>query len=126
VATGSGIVGVGIIGALPVVFSATPLWLVFLGWSLAGPGIGIVFTLTAVTALDDVAAGREGLVSSQLQMADALGFAVISGIGGALVALADHTAVTLPAALVAQFALALAVAVAGALAGARVGSRALV
>jgi MFS family permease len=120
VAIGSIIVGVGIISAAPVVVQATPLWLTFIGWSLAGPGIGIVFTLTAVTALDDVPAGREGLVSSQLQMADALGFAIISGVGGALIAIADHTTLTLSEALVVQFALAAAVAVVGALAGARV------
>ncbi len=54
VAIGSIIVGVGIISAAPIVVRATPLWLTFIGWSLAGPGIGIVFTLTAVTALDDV------------------------------------------------------------------------
>jgi MFS family permease len=120
VAIGSIIVGVGIISAAPIVVRTTPLWLTFVGWSLAGPGIGIVFTLTAVTALDNVPAGREGLVSSQLQMADALGFALISGIGGALVAVADHTALTLSQALVLQFSLAAAVAVVGALAGVRV------
>jgi MFS family permease len=120
VAIGSVIVGVGIMCAAPIVIEATPLWLTFIGWSLAGPGIGIVFTVTAVTALDEVPAGREGLVSSQLQMADALGFAVISGVGGALVALADHTALSLSEALVVQFALAAAVAVVGALAGIRV------
>lgn len=120
VAIGAVIVGVGIVSAAPIVVKATPLWLTFIGWSLAGPGIGIVFTLTAVTALDGVPAGREGLVSSQLQMADALGFAVISGIGGALVAVADHTGLTLSEALVVQFALAAAVSVVGALAGARV------
>jgi hypothetical protein len=53
-------------------------------------------------------------------MADALGFALISGIGGALVAVADHTGLTLSQALVLQFSLAAAVAVVGALAGARV------
>jgi hypothetical protein len=67
-----------------------------------------------------VPAGREGLVSSQLQMADALGFALISGIGGALIAVADHTTLSLSDALVVQFSLAAAVAVVGALAGARV------
>jgi hypothetical protein len=53
------------------------------------------------------------MVASQLQIADALGFALVGGIGGALVALSDRTALSLSAALAIDFAFAVAIALIG-------------
>jgi hypothetical protein len=80
---------------------------------IGGFGIGLVFNTTSVTTMAGARPGAEGLAASQLQIADALGFALVGGIGGALVALADRTSLTLSGALGIQFAIALAAAVVG-------------
>jgi MFS family permease len=113
-------IAVGIIGTLPVVRSGTPLWTTSLAWTAAGLGIGLVFNTTSVTTMAAAAPGAEGLVASQLQIADALGFALIGGIGGALVGLADRGSFSLSTALAIQFGFSLAAAAVGALVGRRV------
>jgi hypothetical protein len=113
-------IAVGIVGTLPVVRSGTPLWTTSLAWTAAGLGIGLVFNTTSVTTMAAAAPGAEGLVASQLQIADALGFALIGGIGGALVGLADRGSFSLSTALAIQFGFSLAAAAVGALVGRRV------
>jgi hypothetical protein len=103
-----------------VVWESTPLWTTSLAWTVAGLGIGLVFNTTSVTAMAAALPGGEGLVASQLQIADALGFALVGGIGGALVGLADRGSVSLSNALAIQFGLSFAAAVVGALLGGRV------
>jgi hypothetical protein len=81
-----------------------------------------VFNTTSITTMASAAGGSEGLVASQLQIADALGFALVGGIGGALVALADRTSLSLSAALGIEFLVALVftligVAIAGRVSG---------
>jgi hypothetical protein len=97
----------------PVVFGSTPLWATFAGWTIAGLGVGLVFNTTTVSAMAGARSGQEGLVSSQLQTADTLGFAMVGGVGGALVGLADRGAFSLSTALLVEFAIAAAVALVG-------------
>jgi hypothetical protein len=113
-------IAVGIVGTMPVVWEGTPLWTTSLAWTAAGLGIGLVFNTTSVTTMAAAAPGAEGLVASQLQIADALGFALVGGIGGALVGLADRGSLSLSTALALQFGLSLAAAVIGALVAGRV------
>jgi MFS family permease len=113
-------IAVGIVCTLPVVWASTPLWTTSLAWTIAGLGIGLVFNTTSVTTMAGAAPGGEGLVASQLQIADALGFALVGGIGGALVGLADRGTVSLSTALAIQFGLSFAAAVLGALLAKRV------
>jgi hypothetical protein len=87
---GFAIVAIGVAATAPVAFGSTPLWVTFACWTFAGLGIGLVFNTTTVSAMAGAPAGREGLVSSQLQTADTLGFAMAGGVGGALVGLADR------------------------------------
>jgi len=118
------IVAVGVVLTVPVVWAGVPLALTFLSWTVAGLGIGLVFNTTSITTMGSAEGGSEGLVASQLQIADALGFALVGGIGGALVALADRTALTLPAALAIEFLVALGFAVLGAVIAGRVSAAA--
>jgi MFS family permease len=113
-------VGLGIALTFPVIWSGTPLVATFFVWMVAGLGIGLVFNTTSVTAMGSATGGAEGLIASQLQIADALGFALVGGIGGALVALADRTSLTLAAALGIEFSVAFAASVVGALVAGRV------
>jgi mevalonate kinase len=61
--------------------------------------MGIVYNPTTVAAMSYAEEGREGLVSGQTQLIDALGFSVMGGIGGALVAVADRSGFALRDAL---------------------------
>ena len=116
----------GITATIVIVWSAVPLWVTFLTWGFAGCGIGLVFTTVSTTGMNLAAAGTEGLVSSQLGIADALGFALATGFGGALIGLADHTRLELGAALALVFAASALVAVVGAAIASRVRAPAVV
>ena len=110
---GFAIVAIGVAATAPVVFGSTPLWVTFACWTVAGLGVGLVFNTTSVSAMAGAPVGREGLVSSQLQTADTLGFAMVGGVGGALVGLADRGTFSLSTALLVEFAIAATVAVVG-------------
>jgi len=110
----------GTAGTVLVTISAIPLWVTFLTCALSGFGIGVVFNTTSVSAMGQAPAGQEGLVGSQLGVADALGFATIGAIGGALVGVADRGVLDLAPALALVFALASATALVGAAVAPRV------
>ena len=82
---------VGIVAA-GIAAETTP-WLVLVGWTVAGLGIGISFPTLSVIALATNPASRHGAISSSLQLADTLGgalaialtgavFGALSGLGG--------------------------------------------
>lgn len=112
VMTGFGFVAVGIagmvgaLGSLPIVPSVAV-------WSIAGFGIGLAYSPLSVTVLGLAEPGREGTASSSLQLADVLGVALGTGLGGAFVALGDGQGWATRSALELAFAVTLAVAVAG-------------
>ncbi len=108
-------IALGVVGAMVVLVPSLPFGLVFVTWMPAGFGIGLVFIAISVVALEHAPEGREGLAGSQLQIADALGFALAGAVIGALLAGADRSGATEQAPLAIGFALAAAVAVVGAL-----------
>ncbi|GAB3685503.1 MFS transporter [Saccharopolyspora tripterygii] len=95
VAAGFGLVGTGVfalVWALPV--WGVP-WLVFVGWFVAGMGMGISVATTAVTVLSRSPEAERGFNSSALQISDMLGQALLVGAGGVVVsALASGAAPT--------------------------------
>jgi MFS family permease len=113
------ILAIGIAGTSAVVLAAVPLGVTFFTWAIGGFGIGVVFNTTSSTAIAQAPAGQEGLVGSQLGIADTLGFAFVGAVGGALIGVADRTSLSLGAALAMVFGL----SVAAAITGARVASR---
>jgi MFS family permease len=108
------VLAAGISATIIVAWSASPLWVTFLTWSIAGFGIGTVFTTVSTTGMNLAAPGTEGLVGSQLGIADALGFAIATAVGGAVIGLADHTTLALGPALVIVFGASAVVALIGA------------
>ncbi len=82
---------IGLALVAPVLWDGWPLWATFISWMVGGLGMGLIFNPTTVTAMSYTENGKEGEVSSQLQVCDALGFSVMSGIGGSMVAIADRT-----------------------------------
>jgi hypothetical protein len=65
--------------------------------------------------------GQEGKISSQVSLADSLGYSVMGGLGGGAVALAEHSSVTLRGSLLTTFAIAALLTVIGAMAASRSG-----
>jgi MFS family permease len=90
------------LGALitwPIVFEGWPLWATFLTWCVGGLGMGLLFNPTSLAAMSYARTGQEGIVSSQTHLADSLGFSVMGGYGGALVAAADRGSWSMTSAL---------------------------
>ncbi|MCC6526389.1 MAG: MFS transporter [Polyangiaceae bacterium] len=67
-----------------VLLSSLPLWLLLVGWSVAGAGIGLAYSAGTLLCFAAAPPGREGEVSGQLQVAEALSNAAGTGLGGAL------------------------------------------
>ena len=100
-----------------------PLWATFFCWAIGGFGMGLLFNPTTVVAMSYADEGAEGLVSSQVNLADAVGFSTMGGIGGAMVALSGRTALSLPGALAINFALAIGLGCCGVLCARRIAAR---
>jgi MFS family permease len=120
VASGAALLAVGVVGCIPIVAESWPLWTTFASWSLGGLGMGLLFNPTTVTAMSYAREGNEGEVSSQIALADSLGFSLIGAVGGSTVALADRESVTISTALLICFAIAVACAAVVALIARRV------
>jgi MFS family permease len=56
------------------------------GWTVAGLGMGIAFNAATSATMVATAAGQEGSISANLQLAQTLATAVAAGAGGAIVA----------------------------------------
>lgn len=107
----------------PVLWSSWPLWATFIGWAVGGFGMGVLYNPTTVVAMGYADEGREGLVSGQVRLTDALGFSMMYGVGGAIVAVADRGDMTLRWALGINFALSFGCAALGLLASRQVRAR---
>ena len=105
----------GAIITWPVVFEGWPLWATFLTWCVGGLGMGLLFNPTSLAAMSYARSGQEGIVSSQTHLADSLGFSLMGGYGGALVAGADRGSWSITSALSVCMLSAAALAAVGAL-----------
>ncbi|MEP7113595.1 MAG: MFS transporter, partial [Ilumatobacteraceae bacterium] len=114
---------VGLAASLPVLAAGWPLWATFFGWAIGGFGMGLLFNPTTVTAMSHADEGAEGLVSSQVNLADAIGFSMMGGIGGAMVAISDRTSLPLSGALGINLALAIVLAGTGMICARRIAAR---
>ncbi len=106
----------GTLLVVPVLWSGWPLWVTFLSWPVGGLGMGILFNPSTLAAMSFAEPGNEGTVSGQTHFADALGFSLMGGIGGATIAIADRTSLGLRMAIGINFSLAIGCALIGLLA----------
>jgi MFS family permease len=113
VKVGFGILALGAVLVVPVISDDTPLWATFVAWSVGGLGMGLLFNPTTVVALSSVSEAESGRASSQLSIADALGFASTSAVGGALVAASERGNFSIETALAMTFGLTVVIAVVG-------------
>jgi len=87
---------------------------------VGGLGVGLLYNPATVAAMSYATDGREGEVSSQVTLADSVGFSLMGGIGGATVAIADRTSWSLAGALGTNFGLAMCLTLLGVVAARRV------
>jgi MFS family permease len=78
----------GVVGASSALEPTIPAPVVAAGWAVAGLGIGIAFATISLIVLEGAAAGAEGTAAAALQLANVLGIALGTGVGGAALQLA--------------------------------------
>jgi MFS family permease len=122
VRTGFLVLCLGLVLCLPVLWQGWPLWATFLGWSVGGLGMGLLYNPSTVATMSYATPGNEGRTSSVISLSDALGFSVMGGIGGATVAVADRHGSGIPTAIGVNIALAIALTLVGAAASRRIRS----
>ncbi|MFM8310468.1 MAG: MFS transporter [Ilumatobacteraceae bacterium] len=113
VGTGFVVLGLGAALSSTVLLAWWPLWGTFLAWCVGGFGMGLLFNPTTVAAMGYAAEGDEGRTSSQIALADSIGWSLTGGLGGAAVAAADRGSVSIEGALAVTFAISIVAAVAG-------------
>ncbi|MFF3315393.1 MFS transporter [Streptomyces sp. NPDC003035] len=99
--------------ALAILTESVPAWIAVLGWAIGGLGMGVAFNAATTDTLEQTPAERQGEVSSALQLAQTLATALIAGLGGAAIAIAQHYDSTTRTALFGVFALTAALALLG-------------
>ena len=110
------VVGVGLMLA---VARGIPVEFAVLAWAIAGFGIGMAYAPQAVTVLASARPGEEGSASAAIQLSDAVGIAVGTGVGGGIIAIGAAHGWNVDTSVTGVFVLALLGAVGGLLASSR-------
>jgi MFS family permease len=87
------IIIVGVALSILVLSPAVPALLAPVAWGVAGLGIGLAFSTISLVVLETAPAGQEGTASSAMQLANMLGVALGTGIGGVIIGDAGGSAV---------------------------------
>jgi MFS family permease len=82
---GLALIVVGIIGFIIVLMPTTPIWLAPIAWGIAGLGIGMAFSTHSLVVLEMAPRGQEGSASAALPLANVLGSALGTGLGGVII-----------------------------------------
>ena len=90
-AVGLLIIIAGIILSATVLLPTVPALLAPIAWGVAGLGIGLAFSTISLVVLETAPAGQEGNASSAMQLANMLGVALATGIGGVIIGDAGGT-----------------------------------
>lgn len=116
------VVGAGIALLIVVAVAPVPTWVAVVAWALGGAGIGLAYSPLSVVTLARAEPGREGFATSALQLSDAFGVAIGTGIGGAVVSMATRWNLGVDDGVVVVYVGSLILAVAGAALATRVPS----
>jgi MFS family permease len=120
VTSGSGLIGAGIVIASLVLLPGSPVLVAAAGWTVAGLGMGLAYSMVALLMLETSEPGEEGFSSSAIQLMFTLGTAFGAGVGGAIVALSDVGVLPLAPAIGIVFGIMTVVALLSAAVGLRV------
>jgi MFS family permease len=74
----------GIAGTASALRAEIPAWVVAAAWGTAGLGIGLALSTLTLIVLERAARGQEGTAATALQLANVLGVALGTGVGGAM------------------------------------------
>ncbi len=83
------LIGAGVLleTAIPLTV-VSPVWLAALGWAVAGLGMGLAYSTLTLAVIEAAPRGGEGAASASVQLAEAIGIAVGTGLAGSIVSLA--------------------------------------
>jgi MFS family permease len=87
VATGTGLIGLGIVGVTLAVRESAPLALVWGGWAVAGLGMGLAHATISLVVLEEAPDGGVGAASAAMQITSAIGVALGTGATGTLMSM---------------------------------------
>ncbi len=123
VTLGFALVAVGAALTLPVVFGAPPE-ITIVTWTIAGVGMGLMYSAVTLVVLRGASRAEQGSASSAIQLSDILGTALGTGLAGAILASGERVPSpdALGTALALVFAMSLAASLAGMLASRRLGA----
>ena len=116
--TGFGALAIGVALMLGVALGL-PVGLTVVAWAIAGFGIGMAYAPQAVTVLASAKPGEEGAASAGIQLSDAVGIALGTGLAGGVIALGDGAGWSVDRSVTWVFALALVGSLGGLLASGR-------
>jgi MFS family permease len=116
------VVAVGAALTAAVTVGEVPTAVTYLGWAVAGIGMGTAYSPLSFSALQLADPGEEGAATSALQLWDQLGVALGTGLAGALIAWGAAQERSLDSVLRWVFLGAAVVALAGAVAAGRIGA----
>jgi MFS family permease len=103
----------GIAGMALSVRPGVPVGVAFVSWSAAGLGMGLAYAPTSLLTLREASAARTGWASASLNLADVLGTALGTGLGGGALVLASNQGWPLSTGVSVAFAIAAIAGVAG-------------
>ncbi len=81
IASGLVLIIAGLVAMASLLWTAVPIWVAPVAWTVAGFGIGVAYSPISVTALALAKRGEEGRVSASVQLSDVLGTAFGTGRG---------------------------------------------
>jgi MFS family permease len=86
IVAGLGTLGAGLGATLLLLWPGVAAAFAIPAWGIAGLGMGLAFTTTSAAILEAGTPGQSGLAAASLQLAQVLGAALATGVGGAIVA----------------------------------------
>ena len=112
VVSGAALISVGIVITAAVLVPGVSVLVAAAGWTVAGLGMGLAYSMLALLVLETSAPGEAGFSSAALQLMFTLGTAFGAGVGGAVVAISEAGALELAPAIGIVFGLMLVMGVA--------------
>ena len=97
--------------------SLPPVWPAAGGWALGGLGMGLAYSMLTLASIESAPSGTEGAAAAAVQLAEALGIALGTGVTGAVVAVGALDLGLAPAIALAEMAMLLVCGLGIALAG---------
>ena len=89
-----------------------PIALPYIGWGVAGLGMGVAFPTIPLAAMAEASGGNEAGELSAILLTDTLGVGIGAGLGGSSIALAKATGVGLEPGIAGAFGIGLVAALA--------------